>query len=336
MTSEPALDPRVRGIDTTDAELAHEIIRRGYRVITMTRGGAEPFHFSRHVNGDERFSLSRLRYSDEMNVLSGPLPFFCVTRLNAGTLALSSGDVSIVVRPGQHVVLPTDQNLTTRAVGIEVVQTLLDRTAVERELVSRGVETPPEGLHFTLSTARTPDLARLWSAVAEHVHRDIIGNEEAMASELIRGATFRLLVSTLVEAFASNAERPERSERAERLDDDATGSDGRSLPATVRRALDYIDEHAHDDIGLGEIALAARLTPRGLQFAFRRHLDTTPMAALRLARLRGAHEDLLVADPSRGHTVAGIAMSWGFVHAGRFTAAYVEEYGHSPRHTLDS
>ena len=45
-------------------------------------------------------------------------------------------------------------------------------------------------------------------------------------------------------------------------------------PQPLRRALAFIDEHAGDPITLNEIAVAARLSPRGLQAAFRRHLDT--------------------------------------------------------------
>nr|WP_254281190.1 helix-turn-helix transcriptional regulator [Frigoribacterium sp. VKM Ac-2836] len=145
-----------------------------------------------------------------------------------------------------------------------------------------------------------------------------------MASPLVRGSAFRSLVAAYLETFETNVVA-------------LGGADGLPpLPTTVRRARAYIEQHAHDDIGVVEIAEAARVTPRALQLAFRRHLDSTPMAELRRARLRGAHGDLVMADPTLGHTVAGIALSWGFAHAGRFAAQYTAEFGRSPRDTLES
>ncbi|WP_420036977.1 helix-turn-helix transcriptional regulator [Streptomyces sp. cg28] len=104
--------------------------------------------------------------------------------------------------------------------------------------------------------------------------------------------------------------------------------------STAVRATAYIDDHAHTDIGLADIAGAAQVTPRALQYAFRRHLGTTPMAHLRRVRLAHAHAALKTADPLDGATVTGIAARWGFLHTSRFSAAYRAEYGRSPRETL--
>ncbi|MEU3498782.1 hypothetical protein ABZ747_35515 [Kitasatospora cineracea] len=49
-----------------------------------------------------------------------------------------------------------------------------------------------------------------------------------------------------------------------------------ATPDTVRRALAYVDAHADRDIALADIAAAAYVTPRAPQYAFRRHLGTTP------------------------------------------------------------
>ncbi|MFD7817469.1 helix-turn-helix domain-containing protein [Streptomyces sp. NPDC059785] len=88
------------------------------------------------------------------------------------------------------------------------------------------------------------------------------------------------------------------------------GQDGR--PATVRRAVAFIDEHAPRDLSVADIAEAAHVSIRTLQCAFRRHLDTTPMNHLRRVRLAHAHADLLAADPASGVTVTvtAIATRW--------------------------
>jgi hypothetical protein len=43
----------------------------------------------------------------------------------------------------------------------------------------------------------------------------------------------------------------------------------------MRRAVAFIDEHAHEDIAAADIAAAAGVTIRSVQLAFRRHLDST-------------------------------------------------------------
>jgi transcriptional regulator GlxA family with amidase domain len=100
-------------------------------------------------------------------------------------------------------------------------------------------------------------------------------------------------------------------------------------PQPLRRALAFIDEHAGEPITLNEIAVAARLSPRGLQATFRRHLDTTPLALLRSIRMDRAHRDLRNAEPG-GTTVAALAARWGFTHLGRFAIEYRSRYGSYP------
>ena len=107
-------------------------------------------------------------------------------------------------------------------------------------------------------------------------------------------------------------------------------------PQPLRRALAFVDEHAGDPITLDEIAAAARLSPRGVQAAFRRHLDTTPLAYLRGVRMERAHRDLQGAEPGDGVSVATLAAKWGFTHLGRFAVDYRRRFGTYPSQTLRS
>ena len=100
----------------------------------------------------------------------------------------------------------------------------------------------------------------------------------------------------------------------------------------LRRAVSYMHRHLDADIGLRDIADAAGTSPRAVQYLFRRHLDTTPLAYLRRLRLDQVRRDLLCAGP--GATVSGIASRWGFFHLGRFSAFYLATYGEHPRETL--
>lgn len=75
------------------------------------------------------------------------------------------------------------------------------------------------------------------------------------------------------------------------------------------------------------------MTPRALQYMFRKHRDCTPTEYLRRVRLDHAHRELLAADRATT-SVSDVARHWGFLHAGRFAVYYRECYGQSPHVTL--
>ncbi|MFX4292915.1 AraC family transcriptional regulator [Streptomyces bohaiensis] len=102
---------------------------------------------------------------------------------------------------------------------------------------------------------------------------------------------------------------------------------------TLRRAMVFIDENAHRDIGLAEIAAASFVTPRAAQYAFSRHAGTTPLGYLRRVRLAGAHDALRAGGPGLV-SVTSVAAEWGFPHPGRFAALYRSVYGVPPSTTL--
>nr|WP_281497521.1 helix-turn-helix transcriptional regulator [Ornithinimicrobium sp. F0845] len=73
---------------------------------------------------------------------------------------------------------------------------------------------------------------------------------------------------------------------------------------------------------------------RSLQLAFRRELDTTPMAHLRRVRLDRVHAELVRGDSQAGATVTAIATRWGFPNNSRFAAQYRQAFGMLPSQTL--
>jgi transcriptional regulator GlxA family with amidase domain len=104
-------------------------------------------------------------------------------------------------------------------------------------------------------------------------------------------------------------------------------------PPLLQRAIAFIHENADRDITLSDIAAAVNVTPRSVQYVFRRHLGTTPLEYLRRVRLDCAHRELQAADPSVD-TVTAIAGRWGFAHAGRFSSVYKQVFGRPPSRTL--
>ncbi len=104
----------------------------------------------------------------------------------------------------------------------------------------------------------------------------------------------------------------------------------------VREAVDLVSAEEQATWTIPELARAAGITVRSLELGFRKELGKTPREFVRGHRLMRAHEDLQRAHPGDGTTVTEVACRWGFWHAGRFAAGYVERFGVRPAATLRS
>jgi transcriptional regulator GlxA family with amidase domain len=108
--------------------------------------------------------------------------------------------------------------------------------------------------------------------------------------------------------------------------------DGAIVPRHVRRVKLYIEEHAHEAIGIEDLVEASGVSGRALYEGFQRFCDISPMAHVRNVRMQRAREELLSA--AENVTVAQIASRWGFFEFGRFAGQYRKVYGETPSQTL--
>lgn len=108
----------------------------------------------------------------------------------------------------------------------------------------------------------------------------------------------------------------------------AAGASRRGALRQLRMAEAFIHASFREPLSTPLIARQAGLSIRGLQAMFLRHRGVTPLTYLRRVRLEAAHAELAA---SRGERrVTDIAMDCGFVHLGRFAAAYRERFGERP------
>lgn len=106
-------------------------------------------------------------------------------------------------------------------------------------------------------------------------------------------------------------------------------------PVAVERAVEVIQERAHEPLTISGIAAEVGLSVRALQSGFRRTVGVTPGAYLTQVRLERAHRTLI--DAARQSVSAtAVAAMWGFGNYGRFARKYRERYGESPADTLRS
>ncbi|RYB90229.1 AraC family transcriptional regulator [Nocardioides glacieisoli] len=179
---------------------------------------------------------------------------------------------------------------------------------------------PRRHIIFTSYVPRSPAAGARWRATVDQVGAMLPGD----ATPAQEHAAARLLGHTLLHTFANNVVvRPSLpGEHADDVDDS---------PSTVQRASRIIEDHASEDLTLGELARECNVTPRALQYAFRTHLGCTPQDYLRRVRLDLARQAL---RDGSAETVTDAAIRNGFFNPGRFAAYYRDQYDENPGDTL--
>ncbi|KRE95543.1 hypothetical protein ASG76_07860 [Nocardioides sp. Soil774] len=135
----------------------------------------------------------------------------------------------------------------------------------------------------------------------------------------------RLLAHTLLATFPNDV-----MAEAVRLEQEA--GQGESSPTLVAHAMRVVEARAGDEITLEELARECSMSPRALQYAFRKHLGCSPLDYLRLVRLDLARAALR--DGSKT-TVSDAAARFGFHNPGRFASDYRQVFDENPRQTLN-
>jgi len=101
----------------------------------------------------------------------------------------------------------------------------------------------------------------------------------------------------------------------------------------LRRAKEYLKEHAEDPITVSDLHRATGVSERTLRYAFLEHFGVSPKTYLMATRLNGVRRQLYQVDPS-SITIADVANHWGFWHMGQFAADYRRLFGELPSETL--
>ncbi|MGH3567231.1 MAG: AraC family transcriptional regulator [Pseudonocardia sp.] len=310
---------------TTDPEEAHDWMRTVYVEHTVRlSGNRERFQYRHKGWIGSAFSIAGQRYNMGCTMNSEPLGYLLIATLLGGRVWIAGGREELVPTRGDWFLIDPHTPMNVRWENVQIGLVRVDLTAVERVAAEATGHDSRSTVSFALSRAISDGRVRHWQGLVQYLTHGYLPNEAGCSSPLIHAQTVRLLAATLLETFPNTTMSTDLSRP------------GTTDPSAVRRAIAFIEERAGEPITLTDIATAARVGPRQLQFAFRRHLETTPMAFLRRERLERAHRSLQAADPANGATVADVATRWGFAHHGRFSADYRRHYGHSPSRTLHS
>jgi AraC-like DNA-binding protein len=315
-------DSRMSGVfETTDLESAEQVLSDRYA--KMRVDGRDPRGGMRLTQASliPAVRLDHVRFAMSFTAEVDPLGTLIVASLVSGRAAHGSGGERRY-RAGQvYLVSQPEHPYTTMIEDVDGELAVLDPA-----LPSLVADTTPgrsqQPVRLTSCEPVSPHAARRWQDTYAYIRDTVLAIPEAAAQPLIAASAARLLVAVTLDTFPSNT-----------LTDPTIEDRHDAHPATLRRAVEFIDENAQRDITVADIAAAGFVTIRTVQLAFRRHLDSTPMRYLRQVRLAHAHDELNNANPA-ATTVTAIAYRWGFSNASRFGTLYRKAYGVTPSQTL--
>lgn len=281
---------------------------------TRPTSGMYSFHYL--AIGDSRLRMGRSRMNGWLRGTLTPGPDYLVPEIARGTVV---PDLRVDSTPMRHNVPSLwrcDRNREVEARDHDVRLVHLDRGFV-RTVADQDFALPAGELRFEIVS--DPD-----EAAVDGWHAALDGAVHALVDHGADAPAWHAAVRSVADAFlvlfppqTQPAPDPLGSVRSKRM----------------RVAIAHLRTHTDGPVPLEELCAVSGLSPRGLQDGFQRVFGMAPTTYHRGLRLDQVREDLLSSDPSTT-TVGEVARRRGFMHLGRFSAAYQRQHGDYPRTTL--
>lgn len=315
--------PERSSIDTSDVDLIHKHLEQTYSArFTITPAGAAGAACScAHSRMDAgSFAIEEITHSGAAVLRTDRVGAVVAVYVQSGRVDVEHGRLTGSAGRGQWLLVSTGVG----GVRLRVADAVLRSVVVSRTLLTEvaAMDTDTSTMpRFTALTPASAGAAHMLAATDAFLHR-VLNAAEPPVNPLLLTSAGRMLASAILTAFPNDLPA-----------DGSPEGPGDAYPALLRKAVEFIRDNAAHDVGVGDVAAALYLSPRTVQYMFRRHLDTTPTAYLRDIRLSRAREELIASDRNIT-TVAATASRWGFAHTGRFAVQYRRTFGESPHETL--
>ncbi|MFJ4222459.1 AraC family transcriptional regulator [Curtobacterium luteum] len=299
-----------------DLDVARDFLAEAYAGNEWQADRTEaPFRFGFQAVGDDSMTLRSIRFDGHLSGVMTPSDDFVVQWTTRGRATITArGDDPIVMEPGRPQLWPQGgAAFDYRDYDQRLVQ--VNRSALQEVAGERG--TAPDALELDHRVRPDDRALQVWQNAVRLISHTV---GDGKASPLLQAEMGRLGALALLELYPVVSK---------------TLPDELLLPrnAHLRRAVEYVHEHCHLPITSTDLARVASLSLRALQHAFQRTFDCSPNSYIRRVRLDRVRDDLLAGDPA-STSIAEVAKHWGFGHAGRFSASYLQQHGEYPRETL--
>jgi AraC-like DNA-binding protein len=309
---------------TDDRDEAERIIADLYLPNRLDlSGGSEPLGLDIQGLRIGALTAARVSFGRAVRVRTADAENYHVNLPLKGRAASRRGtDEPVVTVPGEGLVfspgLPAE---ISWAAGCVQLCVMLSRSTLEAELARLLDSDVSDGVEFQYRAVLDSAAGQRWRGVLDLLLAEI-HEPTALATHPAAGAHLEALV---VDGLLLS--------QPHQLREQMLGVAARAPAPPLRRAVELLEERPAEPWTSARLAGQVHLSVRALQEGFQRELGIPPMTYLRQVRLRRAHEQLRSAEGT-STTVRSVAAGLGFVHMGRFAAAYRDLFGVSPSTTL--
>lgn len=252
---------------------------------------------------------------------SDPMPALVVADILGGVTEYTRDGVTDRVRDGESALVSGwRMPFSGRADHQDIRTTTITAEALMAAVEDVAADYPWQHITFTSYVPRSAAAGARWRATVD----ELSAHFPAQSDQPAHAEASRLLGHTLLHTFPNNLVARASTSREGRDPGDVT-------PSTVMRAARIIETHAREELTPGDLARECAVTPRALQYAFRKHLGCTPQDYLRRVRLDLARQSL---RDGEAETVGDVAARYGFFNPGRFASYYREIFDENPGQTL--
>lgn len=280
-----------------------------------------PMGVVRHQREDHgTFAFDHIKVEAAYALDSDPIAALVVVDMLGGTIDYTRDGATDRVVDGDTVLVSGwDMPFTASADHVDMRVTTLTGPALMGAVGEVAPDYPWAHITFTSYVPHSAAAGARWRATVDQLSSMLPGDASAAQQD----AAARLLGHTLLHTFPNNV-----VVRATLPGVDHDAAD--DSPSTVRRAARIVEAHAFEELSPGDLARECGVTPRALQYAFRKQLGCTPQDYLRRIRLDLARRSLRDGLQS----VSDAAATHGFFNPGRFASDYRQVFDENPGETL--
>lgn len=281
---------------------------------------SQPLHTRMRFVQFGQISLMRLGYGADVRIQPDELAGFYLIQLpQYGHASVRCGHETVESSPKIATVLnPNAEIDMVWHANNEQLMLKIDRLLIEQLAGAMEIDVPSSGLVFPvkLEGHRSTN----WQLMLRYLLDCARNSDSVLQSPLLVSQLEQLATTTFLGVHAPSLPEKPRVQ-------------GKVLPKHIRLVESYLHEHADQVIRVDELAALAQISIRSLHAGFKEYCGISPMQYLRQIRLDRARADLLQATKSTV-SVAEIALRWGFMHQGRFSAEYKQRFGETPSQSV--
>ncbi|MGL5929538.1 MAG: helix-turn-helix domain-containing protein [Dermatophilaceae bacterium] len=283
--------------------------------------GAHEPHVSVSSVVSPELSVDTYRMTSVGGMTLGPFPGMLATMtVHSGAVAVDGGPLGHATAvAGESCLMPLDGSYAVSwyELAADIVLLPLARLLPMAEKLTGR---PASEVHFTSAEPASVALAGLWRATAQMLLAQLGRPGGPAEQQPVRESLLRTAVTAALSVYPNTAVEA------------AGAAPGEAATTAYRRAVDWIDVHAADHVGVDEMARAAGAATHDLDAVFRVRRGVGPMTYLAQVRLDRVRAELLAAPaPGRpAELVEQVAGRWRFDDLAQFAAAYRDRFGHAP------